>query len=380
MIAVGGGLAGAAFALELARNGHPVIVLERARAPQHKVCGEFLSAEAQVLLQVLGLDLASLHAVPISHACLVSEPYRAIFQLPFVAAAVSRFRLDQALLLAAQRAGAIVVRGTAVLGIEPHSHIVSVKTHAETWSASAIALATGKHSLRSFRRPRGRMVGFKMHLDSTTATRQLANQVQLVFFRAGYMGACLVENGTLSIAWVMTDELLREVGSTWPTQRDYLARQSERIGDLLSGARPLFAKPLATASIPYGYLRKDAADPRIFPIGDQLAVVPSFIGDGMAIALHTGLTAARTLLAGELAASYHHKVIGLLRRQFGLAHILGGLLETRIVSPTVIAAAAYLPSLATKLVAATRLHGFGANAQEFLHFCAKGDPVKVSRR
>jgi menaquinone-9 beta-reductase len=361
-IAVGGGLAGAAFALELARNGHPVIVLERARAPQHKVCGEFLSAEAQILLQVLGLDLASLQAVPISHACLVSEPYQAIFQLPFVAAAVSRFRLDQALLQAAHRAGAVVVRGTAVLGIEPHSHIVSVKTQAETWSASAVALATGKHSLRSFRRPHGRMVGFKMHLDSTTATRQLANQVQLVFFRAGYMGACLVEDGTLSIAWVMTDELLRKVGSTWPAQRDYLARQSERIGDLLSGARPLFTKPLATASIPYGYLRKGSADPRICPIGDQLAVVPSFIGDGMAIALHTGLTAARALLAGELATSYHHKVMGLLRRQFGLAHILGGLLETRIVSPTVIAAAAYLPSLATKLVAATRLHGFDTNA------------------
>src|SRR5262249_38636909 len=145
-------------------------------------------------------------------------------------------------------------------------------------------------------------------------------------------------------------------------QRDYFARQSERIGDLLSGARPLLAKPVATASIPYGYLRKEVSDPRIFPVGDQLAVVPSFIGDGMAIALHTGLTAARAVLAGELAASYHRKVIGLLRRQFGLAHILGGLLETRFVSPTIIAAAVYLPSLATKLVSATRLHGFGANA------------------
>jgi flavin-dependent dehydrogenase len=363
-IAVGGGLAGAAFALELARNGRPVIVLERAPAPQHKVCGEFLSAEAQTLLQVLGLDLESLHAVPMSHACLVSEPYQAIFQLPFVAAAVSRFRLDQALLLAAQRAGANVVRGTAVLGIEPHPHAVLVKTHAKTWTASAIALATGKHSLRSFRRPLGRMVGFKMHLESTAANRQLANQVQLVFFRAGYMGACVVEAGTLSIAWVMTDELLRNVGSTWPAQRDYLARQSERIGDLLSGARPMFAKPAATASIPYGYLRKEAIDPRIFPIGDQLAVVPSFIGDGMAIALHTGLTAARSVLAGEAAASYHRKVIRLLQRQFGLARILGGLLETRIVSPTIIAAATYLPSLATRVVAATRLHGFDANAQE----------------
>jgi len=354
-IAVGGGLAGAAFALELARHGHPVVILERARAPQHKVCGEFLSGEAQTLLQLLGLDLGSLQAVPISHACLVSEPCRAIFQLPFIAAAVSRFQLDQALLQAAQRAGATVVRGTAVLGIEPHPHAMLVKTHARTWMASAVALATGKHSMRSFRRPLGRMVGFKMHLESTAANRQIVNQVQLVFFRAGYMGACLVEAGTLSIAWVMTEELLRSVGSSWPAQKDHLARQSERVGDLLSGARPLFAKPAATASIPYGYLRKDAIDPKIFPIGDQLAVVPSFIGDGMAIALHTGLMAARAVLAGELAASYHRKVLRQLQRQFRFARILGGLLETRIVSPTAIAAVAYLPSLATRLVAATRL-------------------------
>src|SRR5262249_16137432 len=162
--------------------------------------------------------------------------------------------------------------------------------------------------------------------------------------------------------WVMTDELLRNVGSAWPTQRDYLARQSEHIGDLLSGARALFAKPLATASIPYGYLRTEATDPRVFPIADHLAVVPSFIGDGMAIALDTGLTAARAVLAGTPAASYHRELIGLLRRQFRLARILGGLLEIRIVSPTIIAAAGYLPSLATKLVAATRLHGSRANA------------------
>jgi flavin-dependent dehydrogenase len=193
---------------------------------------------------------------------------------------------------------------------------------------------------------------------------QLAKLVQLVFFRAGYMGACLVEGGTLSIAWVMRDDLLRTVGSSWPAQRDYLARQSERVGDLLSGARPLLAKPVATASIAYGYLRKEALESRIFPVGDQLAVVPSFTGDGMAIALDSGLAAAHAVLAGEPAASYHRKVIPLLQRQFRRAQILGGLLETRIASPALIAAAAHLPSLATRMVAATRLHGLERNAKE----------------
>ena len=56
-IAVGGGLAGAAFALELARNGARVVVLERSRAAHLKVCGDFLSAEALDLLAYLGIIL-----------------------------------------------------------------------------------------------------------------------------------------------------------------------------------------------------------------------------------------------------------------------------------------------------------------------------------
>ena len=57
IVAVGGGLAGVAFAIELARSGRRVVVLERTQSPCHKVCGEFLSEEAQDLLASLGLDL-----------------------------------------------------------------------------------------------------------------------------------------------------------------------------------------------------------------------------------------------------------------------------------------------------------------------------------
>jgi flavin-dependent dehydrogenase len=179
--------------------------------------------------------------------------------------------------------------------------------------------------------------------------------VQLVFFRGGYMGACLVEQGTLCIGWVVQDHLLRSVGSSWTAQRAYLARQSPFIGDLLSGAHPLFAKPSATAAIPYGFLRAGAMAPQIFPVGDQLAVVPSFTGDGMAIALQTGVAAARAVLAGQPAAAYHLQLLPPLRCQFRAARALGGLLQCRMTSAMVVAAAAALPSLATRMAAALRL-------------------------
>ena len=104
-IAVGGGLAGAAFALELARNGAPVSVLESTRGPHHKVCGEFLSAEAQGLIAYLGIDLAALGATSIGRFRLAAAGRRADAPLPFRAAGLSRHLLDQAMLQAAEKAG-----------------------------------------------------------------------------------------------------------------------------------------------------------------------------------------------------------------------------------------------------------------------------------
>src|SRR5436305_6527789 len=45
-VVVGGGLAGSAFAIQVARHGRQVTILERTAGPHHKVCGEFLSSEA----------------------------------------------------------------------------------------------------------------------------------------------------------------------------------------------------------------------------------------------------------------------------------------------------------------------------------------------
>jgi flavin-dependent dehydrogenase len=356
-IAVGGGLAGAAFAAELARHGRGVVVLERSPSPQHKVCGEFLSADAQALLANLGVDVKALGATSVSRLRLVAGQRQATLPLPFLAAGLSRLRLDAALLAAAERAGATIVRGVNVRGIEACQGGVVVRTQGAHWRASAVALATGKHPLRGMRRPSGHMVGFKLHLHAAAATRELADLVQLVFFPGGYMGACLVEEGTLCIGWVMRDTLVRNLGSHWSAQSEHLSRQSRFIDALLRGARPLNVKPLATASLPYGFLRRSAIAPEIFPVGDQLAVVPSFTGDGMAIALASGVAAARAVLAGRPAAAYHRELIPPLQFQFRVARALGGLLQTPFSAPMIVAVAAVLPSLAKKMTAATRLRG-----------------------
>ncbi len=202
------------------------------------------------------------------------------------------------------------------------------------------------------------MVGFKLHLEAAAAAaRDLAGIVQLVFFPGGYVGACMIEDGILSVAWVMDAGLVREVGAGWPAQREHLARQSSWIGDLLTGAKPLFAKPVAVAAIPQGFLRSEAVAPRVYPVGDQFAVVPSFTGDGMAVALHSGRAAARAVLAGQAAEAWQSELARELRRQLLVARGVGLLLETPATCAAAIALARVFPSLATSVARATRVSG-----------------------
>ena len=44
-------------------------------------------------------------------------------------------------------------------------------------------------------------------------------------------------------------------------------------------------EPVAISAIPFGYLRRDAIGDRVYPVGDQPAVIASYTGDGTSLAL-----------------------------------------------------------------------------------------------
>jgi len=316
-IAVGGGLAGAAFALELARRGARVAVIERTGGPSLKVCGDFLSREAQELLGYLGLDTAALGAANVKALRLVTGERRATGSLPFAACGLSRLRLDEALLGKAQAAGAQLIRGEAATALEPVGETVRVRVGARTISARYAALATGKHNLRGLPRGPGTMTAMKIQLELTAAAAAaLDGLVQLVSYRGGYIGACNVEDGAATICWLLDERALQTLGPDWRVHLGHIARQSSAIGDLLEGARYLSQRPAAVSAIPYGYVRRGVIAPNVFPLGDQLCVIPSFTGDGTSLALSSGLEAARTVLAGRGAAAFQADYLGRIRAQF----------------------------------------------------------------
>src|ERR1700761_4732779 len=105
VLVLGGGVAGCAASIALARKGRNVTLIEREPAPRHKVCGEFLSGEALEDLHALGIDAAPPRAVPIDSVPLASTRRAAEAPLPFPAASLTRRALDSALIAEAVTAG-----------------------------------------------------------------------------------------------------------------------------------------------------------------------------------------------------------------------------------------------------------------------------------
>jgi flavin-dependent dehydrogenase len=321
-IVIGGGLGGSAFAIELARQGHSVTVLEKTAAAHHKVCGEFLSAEAQNLLEQLGLDVWQLGARPASQLALEIGGVTERVSLPFRGAGLSRYVLDQALLDAAERAGARVIRDSAVTNLEISRRCAVVHTAAEQFAADRVVLATGKHNLRGWPRAGAPTVAFKMQLDVSPATAaSLSDLVQLVVLSGGYGGACLIEGGIATICWVINRDTQPEMPVTWDAHAQFLARCSRFFAELLSGATPRWNRPVAIAAIPYGFLRRTVISDTVYPVGDQLVVIPSYTGDGTSIALHTGMAAARAVACDQSASEYQTSVIAKLKPQITWAKI-----------------------------------------------------------
>ena len=164
---LGGGVAGCAASIALARNGRSVTLIEREPTPRHKVCGEFLSGEALEDLHALGIDVASLGAVPINYVRLAASRRAAEAPLPFPAASLTRKALDTALIAAAIAAGVRVERGRSVQSLNRATGNVWRATldDGTIYEAPTAFLATGKHDLRGHGRPKdpNQWVGFKMY-------------------------------------------------------------------------------------------------------------------------------------------------------------------------------------------------------------------------
>jgi menaquinone-9 beta-reductase len=323
VLILGGGVAGCAASIALARKGRSVTLIEREPTPRHKVCGEFLSGEALEDLHLLGIDVASLGAVPIDKVRLAAARRAAEAPLPFPAASLTRKSLDTALIAEAIAAGVRVEQGRSVQALARMAPDAWQATldDGSTRQAPTVFLATGKHDLRGYPRPEDpqRWIGFKMYLRLAAAqAAELAHAYELMLYPGGYGGIQPVEGGIANLCCVVQQRYLAGADHRWENFLARIQRDCPHLAMRLAGAEPLLAKPIAITHIPYGYIRRTSED-GLYCIGDQAAVIPSFTGDGISIALHTARCAVAAYVAAEPAPIFQSKLRSALLSQMRLA-------------------------------------------------------------
>jgi flavin-dependent dehydrogenase len=361
-LVIGGGLAGSMIAIRLAEAGRAVTLLEKERESHHKVCGEFLSPEAVDYLRQVSIDPLSLGAATIRFVRLSSKGREVESPLPFTALSLSRSTLDQAMLTCVAHSGCTVHRGVLVEGLAANRDLWCVQLRGrDPLHARNVFLAAGKRDLRGWTRApsrQGDMVAFKLHWRLEPAQAEaLRDFIELFLFTGGYGGISLIERdlaeGDLAnLCLVVRRDRLRDLGN-WPALLASILEENPLLRRRLQGAIPMWPRPLALSSIPFGYLSAKASG--LWRLGDQAAVIPSFSGDGIAIALHSAALAAETYLAGGSPELFTRRLRRQLRPAMSLSTLISRLLDSGVGRSLIPVALSIFPAAIQWIAASTRI-------------------------
>ncbi len=358
---IGGGLAGSMLGLRLASEGRDVTLLEKERGPHHKVCGEFLSREAVDYLQGAGVDPIALGAVPLHIVRLAVRRTLVEANLPFPALSLSRHALDEAVL---------VPRRTCRLPHPARSSCRNPHHNSPRLGGSRPRRRTLERAHCLPRQRKARPARPRSRQRHTGRPRRLQDALETVLTANRRPARC---NGSLPLHRRLRRLVAHRACpcEPLPCRQARASPQARRMGRpllasilaevphlalRLNGAQQLWERPLAVSSIPYGYLAGRAG---LWCVGDQAAVIPSFTGDGMSIALHSACLAARMFLANQSSQQYHTTLHRHLARNMGLSTTLSRLMVSgagRALAPL---ALSLLPASLRWIANATRIPTVG---------------------
>jgi flavin-dependent dehydrogenase len=248
----------------------------------------------------------------------------------------------------AEDAGAAVLRGRSARAIEGRCLRLD---DGEEMTGDALILATGKHELRGIARALGDWpvsVGLRAALAPSPAlARALAGTIELHLYDGGYAGLLLQEDGAANLCLTVT--------------RERMTGRPEELVAALAAEAPLLGERIGlvpskwetVAGVPYGWRAKKTA-PGCYRVGDQAAVIASLAGDGIAIALASGVAAAHACLAGESAEAWQRAFARRAARPIRVAEALRKLAAGPLRRKVMMALAG-LPGLAKAAARLTRI-------------------------
>jgi flavin-dependent dehydrogenase len=306
---VGGGMAGLALSIQLARAGYAVVLFEKEHYPFHKVCGEYISLESWNFLQELGLPLSD-WSLPVIRRLLVSAPDGGSIEheLPLGGFGISRYKIDSELASIARSNGVDVKEGVKVMDISFERSQAYIQTVSDIYHAKVACVTAGKRSNLDikWRRPftlhksdkLNNFIGVKYHIKTDFPSDLIA----LHNFRNGYCGISRIEDGRYCLCYMTTAGNLQMNGNSIPEMEKNILYQNPFLKAMFSSSEKLFEQPLTISQI--SFERRQRVEDHIMFVGDAAGMIPPLSGNGMSMALHGSKIAYRSIdafLKGHIA-------------------------------------------------------------------------------
>ena len=311
VVVIGGGPAGSAAAIELARAGRAVTLVDRARFPRDKVCGDGITTGALRLLEGLGLEPGRVASWQRVDDVVVRAPAgpEVTFPLPrgqgTYAAVARRTDLDAALLDEARAGGVKVLDGHACVGAAEHDDHVAIRVAGVGELTAAYAVAadgmwspTRKHLGLAAPGYRGEWHAFRQYFGGVgpRAARQL-----FVWFEPdllpGYAWSFPLPGGRANVGFgIVRGERVERVQDMAGIWRDLLDRPHIRrvVGEGAAPEAPHRAWPIP-ARIDDAVL----TGRRTLFVGDAAAASDRLTGEGIGQALLSGVLAAEAIVGTD---------------------------------------------------------------------------------
>lgn len=322
----GGGLAGLALSIQLARAGYKVALFEKEQYPFHKVCGEYISLESWNFLQELGLPLSD-WGLPVIRRLQISAPDGTFMEheLPLGGFGISRYKIDAALAGIAREHGVAVYESCKVTDIIFHRNSFQVLTAAGMFRARIACGTFGKRSnldikwKRAFTRKRSdklnNYIAVKYHVHSGFPPDLIA----LHNFKDGYCGISKIEDERYCLCYMTSAENLQISGNSIAEMEKNILCRNPFLKEIFSSVVRLYDQPLTISQI--SFEKKLQVEDHLLFIGDAAGMAPPLSGNGMSMALHGSKIACNCMepfLKGQIARhEMEQEYTDQWNRQFG---------------------------------------------------------------
>lgn len=313
VIVVGGGPSGCATAISLGKKGRKVLLLDKAKFPRDKTCGDAVSGKTLKALRELDL-IPEVEKLPHGkvYGIMFSSPKGESVSIDFPHPEGERVQsgyicrreaYDNMLFQAAKRYCKVIEDFAVTDLIQAGGYVVGVKGTGPSgpaeFKSSVVVGADGATSVVATKLglskldPKHVSVSIRAYYDSI---KGLTPNIEIHFvdsIQPGYFWIFPIEDGKANVGLGMTQDELKKRNVNLQAELDKIIKENPLFKERFAEAKLL--TPIKGWTLPMGSKRRRATGNGFVLIGDAASLIDPFSGEGIGNGMTSGLLAARII-------------------------------------------------------------------------------------